>query len=141
MTRSFFRFFMAIGTFLYRISNGKIGGRLPGLEVLLLTTTGRRTGKERTTPLGYFVDQDSYIIIGSNAGFDTHPAWFYNLKSQPHATIQVKDKQFVVNAEVAGPDKRLQLWEQLSELAPFYGNYARKTHREIPMVILRPVRI
>jgi F420H(2)-dependent quinone reductase len=141
MVRFLFRHFMAIGTYLFKLSNGKIGGRLPGLEVLLLTTTGRKTGRKRTTPLGYFEDQGRYIIIGSNAGFDTHPAWFYNLKSQPHATIQLKDKQLEVNAEVAGPDKRNQLWTQLIELAPFYCNYAKKTSREIPMVILHPVRI
>ncbi|MCI0609529.1 MAG: nitroreductase family deazaflavin-dependent oxidoreductase [Anaerolineae bacterium] len=142
MLRSFFRIFMAIGTTLYKISNGKIGGRLPGLEVLLLTTTGRKTGKQRTTPLGYFKDQEgSYVIIGSNAGFDTHPAWFYNLKSKPHVTIQVKDKQLEANAEIAGPDKRNQLWAHLVELAPFYDNYTKKTGREIPVVILHPVRI
>lgn len=140
MARSFFRFFMAIGTYLYRISGGKIGGRLPGLEVLLLTTTGRKTGKKRTTPLGYFRDPEgSYIIIGSNAGFDTHPSWFHNLKHQPHVTIQVRDKQLEASAEVAGPDKRNQLWAQLIKLAPFYGNYEKKTRREIPIVILHPV--
>src|ERR1700752_4105589 len=140
MAKSFFRIFMALGTYLYKISNGKIGGRLPGLEVLLLTTTGRKTGKKRTAPLGYFKDgQCSYVIIGSNAGFDSHPAWFYNLKSQPHVTIQIKDKQLDVNAEVAGPDKRSQLWGQLIKLAPFYDNYTKKTSREIPIVILHPV--
>ncbi|HXQ34442.1 MAG TPA: nitroreductase family deazaflavin-dependent oxidoreductase [Anaerolineales bacterium] len=140
MAKSFFRIFMALGTYLYKISNGKIGGRLPGLEVLLLTTTGRKTGKKRTAPLGYFKDgQGSYVIIGSNAGFDSHPAWFYNLKSQPHVTIQIKDKQLDVNAEVAGPDKRSQLWGQLIKLAPFYDNYTKKTSREIPIVILHPV--
>jgi deazaflavin-dependent oxidoreductase (nitroreductase family) len=107
-----------------------------------LTTTGRKTGKKRTTPLGYFKDQQgSYVIIGSNAGFDTHPAWFHNLKSQPHVTIQVKDEQVEADAEVAGPEKRNQLWSQLIRLAPFYGNYEKKTNREIPIVILHPVGI
>lgn len=142
MLRSFFRIFMSIGTALYKLSGGKIGGKLSGLEVLLLTTTGRKTGKKRTTPLGYFRDQQgSYIIIGSNAGFDTHPAWFHNLKHQPHVTIQVKDKQLEANAEVAGSDKRNQLWARLVELAPFYDNYTKKTSREIPVVILHPVQI
>lgn len=142
MAKSFFRSFMALGTYLYRISNGKIGGRISGLDVLLLSTTGRKTGKPRTTPLGYFKDpQGSYVIVGSNAGFDTHPAWFYNLRSQPHVTIQVKDKQLEVDAEVAGPQKRDQLWSQLIKLAPFYNNYTKKTSREIPIVILHPVNI
>ena len=146
MARSFFRFFMkffmTIGTALYKTSGGKIGGRISGLEVLLLTTRGRKTGKQRTTPLGYFKDQEgSYVIIGSNAGFDTHPAWFHNLKHQPHVTIQVKDKQLEVDAELAGPNKRNQLWARLVELAPFYDNYTKKTSREIPVVILHPLQI
>ena len=142
MAKSIFRTFMALGTYLYKISNGKIGGRISGLEVLLLTTTGRKTGKKRTTPLGYFKDQQgSYIIIGSNAGFDTHPAWFLNLKRQPHVTIQVKDRQVEVDAEVAEPKTRNQLWAQLIKLAPFYDNYTKKTSREIPVVILHPVHI
>ena len=142
MAKSIFRIFMALGTYLYKISNGKIGGRIAGLQVLLLTTTGRKTGKKRTTPLGYFKDQQgSYIIIGSNAGFDTHPAWFLNLKRQPHVTIQVKDRQVEVDAEVAEPKTRNQLWAQLIKLAPFYDNYTKKTSREIPVVILHPVHI
>ena len=142
MAKSIFRIFMALGTYLYKISNGKIGGRISGLEVLLLTTTGRKTGKKRTTPLGYFKDQQgSYIIIGSNAGFDTHPAWFLNLKRQPHVTIQVRDTQVEVDAEVAEPKTRNQLWAQLIKLAPFYDNYTKKTSREIPVVILHPVHI
>lgn len=146
MAKSFFKFFMkffmGIGTTLYKTSGGKIGGRIPGLDVLLLTTMGRKTGKQRTTPLGYFKDKEgSYIIIGSNAGFNTHPAWFHNLMSQPRLTIQVKDRQLEANAEVAGPDKRSQLWARLVELAPFYDNYTKKTNREIPVVILHPVQI
>ena len=145
MARSFFRIFMksfkAIGTALYKISGGRIGGRISGLEVLLLTTTGRKTGKQRTTPLGYFKDQEGgYVIIGSNAGFDTHPAWFHNLKNQPHVTIQIKNKELEVNAEIASPEKRNLLWSQLVKLAPFYGGYEKKTKREIPIVILRPVQ-
>ena len=139
MAKSIFRFFMMIGTYLYKISGGKIGGRLSGLGVLLLTTIGRKTGQKRTTPLGYFEDHDSYVIIASNAGFDTHPAWFHNLKSQPYVTIQIKDKQLEVNAEIAEPFKREQLWARLIELAPFYDNYVKKTSREIPVVILHPV--
>ena len=146
MARSFFRIFMktfmAIGTQLYKISSGRIGGRLSALNVLLLTTTGRKSGKQRTTPLGYFRDEEgSYVIIGSNAGFNTHPAWFHNLKQQPQVTIQVKGKELEVNAEIAGSDRRNQLWSRLVELAPFYDNYTKKTSREIPVVILRPVQI
>ena len=73
--------FMAIYVFLYRRTGGKFGGKVQGLPVLLLTTNGRKTGKKRVTPLGYFEYDGYYVISASNAGFDTNPAWFYNLKS------------------------------------------------------------
>ncbi len=139
MIKSFFRFLMAIAVFLYRLTNGKFGGRMQGLQVLLLTTTGRKTGKIRTTPLGYFEADGGYIIIGSNAGFDTHPAWFHNLRSNPRAVIRVRDGQFKVNAEIAGKEKRDRFWAQLIELAPGYDSYAKRTRREIPIVILHPI--
>ncbi len=139
MLKSLFRSVMALAVFLYRLSGGKIGGRVQGLRVLLLTTTGRKTGKKRTTPLGYFEQDGGYVIIGSNAGFDTHPAWFLNLRSTPRATIQINDRQLEVDAEIAGPKQRGQLWSRLMELAPSYTSYAKRTSREIPLVILRPV--
>lgn len=133
-----FRFFMTFAVFLYRQTGGKFGGKVQGLNVLLLTTTGRKTGKVRTTPLGYFEHDGGYVIIASNAGFEAHPAWFHNLRSDPRATIQVNDRQFAVRAEVAGAEQRGQLWERLMELAPSYANYANRTSREIPVVVLRP---
>ena len=135
-----FRFIMSIAVFLYRLTGGKLGGRVQGLRVLLLTTTGRKTGKNRTTPLGYFEHDGGYVIIGSNAGFDTHPAWFHNLKGNPHAAVEVNDRQFEASAEIVGPDERGQLWARLIEAAPAYANYAIKTSREIPLVALRPVK-
>jgi F420H(2)-dependent quinone reductase len=140
MGKSFFRVVLGIYAFLYRLTGGKFGGKVQGLQVLLLTTTGRKSGKHRTTPLGYFEDDGGYVIIGSNAGYDTHPAWFHNLRSNPRATIQIGDKQFEVNAEIAGSDKRSQLWARLIELAPAYANYAKKTSRQIPLITLRPVK-
>ena len=127
---------MAIAVLLYRLTGGRFGGKVLGLRVLLLTTTGRKTGKQRTTPLGYFEQDGGYVIIGSNAGSDTHPGWFHNLRSDPHVTVEVKNKQSEASAEIAGTDRRGQLWSQLIELAPGYSNYAKRTSREIPVVIL-----
>jgi deazaflavin-dependent oxidoreductase (nitroreductase family) len=141
MGKSIFRVVLNVYAFLYRLTGGRIGGRVQGLRVLLLTSTGRKTGKHRTTPLGYFEDDGGYVIIGSNAGSDTNPAWFYNLRTNPRATIQIGDKQLKVLAEIAQSDKRTQLWARLIELAPLYANYARKTSREIPLVTLRPVNV
>ena len=117
MAKSFLRFFLAIYVFLYRLTAGKFGNKVQGLPVLLLTATGRKTGKKRTTPLGYFKDDSGYVITGSNAGFDTHPAWFHNLRRDPRATIEVNDQRFEVCAEIAEPDKRGQLWARLMEVA------------------------
>lgn len=133
-----FRFFMGIYVFFYRLTGGKFGGRVQGLQVLLLNTTGRKTGKRRTTPLGYFEYDGGYAVTASNAGFHTHPAWFYNLRSNPQVSVQIKEKQLIATAETAGPELRQQLWAKLIELAPSYANYQKRTTREIPIVVLRP---
>ena len=98
MRRLLFKLVSAIHVFVYRLTGGKFGGEIREFQLLLLTTTGRKTGEKRTIPLGYFAHDGGYVIIGSNA----------------------------------------QLWARLMELAPQYGNYAKKTRREIPLVILRP---
>ena len=138
--KKLFQFILAIFVFIYRLTHGRLGGQVQGLQVLLLTTDGRKTGKKRTTPLGYFIDDGSYIIIASNAGFDTNPAWFYNLCTNPRVMIEVRDQQMEAEAEVAEPKKRNTLWGRLISLAPGYANYTTKTAREIPMVVLHPIR-
>ena len=130
---------MAISISLYRLTGGKLGGKVQGLPVLLLTTTGCKTGKKRITPLGYIEHDGSYVITATNAGFETHPAWFHNLKSHPQVALQVRDKQLTAVAEIADPNLRKQLWAKFVERAPGYGAYEKRTTREIPMVLLRPV--
>jgi len=137
--KKLFQFILSVFVFLYRSTNGRLGGQVQGLQVLLLTTVGRKTGKKRTTPLGYFIDNGSYIIIASNAGFDTNPAWFFNLRTNPRVMIEVRDRQMEVEAEVAEPKKRNTLWGRLISIAPGYANYKKKTSREIPMVVLHPI--
>jgi F420H(2)-dependent quinone reductase len=140
MSNPIFRFILAIYAFLYRLTGGAFGGKVQGLSVLLLTTTGRKTGKLRTTPLGYFEQDGGYIIIASNSGANSNPGWFYNLKSHPQAKIQIKNRQFEVTATIVGPEKRGQLWERLEALSPAYGNYAKKTNREIPLIFLQSAK-
>jgi F420H(2)-dependent quinone reductase len=140
MIRKFFRFVLDIFVSLYRLTRGKFGGRVQGLSVLLLMTKGRKTGRERTTPLGYFMDDGNYIITASNAGRNMHPGWFHNLLANPHVTIEIKDRQLEAEAEVAASEKRRALWSQLISLSPWYANYAKKTTREIPLVILHPLK-
>jgi deazaflavin-dependent oxidoreductase (nitroreductase family) len=106
---------------------------------LKLTTTGRKSGKQRSTHLIYIRDGSAYVVTASNGGRQRHPGWFYNARSNPQVTIQVQDTQLSAVAEVAGPEKRKELWARLPSIAPFYAGYEKRASREIPMVILRPV--
>jgi F420H(2)-dependent quinone reductase len=128
-----------IHVFLYRMTGGAIGGKVQGLPVLLLTTTGRTSGKPRTVPLGYLNDGSTFVIIASYAGQPRNPAWFLNLQSHPEANIRVKRLQMQVNAETANPEKTRELWARLVEVAPGYAKYQESTSRVIPVVILHPV--
>jgi deazaflavin-dependent oxidoreductase (nitroreductase family) len=130
---------VSVGVFLYRLTGGGIGGRIQSMPVLLLTTTGRKSGKKRTVPLGFLRDGSAYVIIASYAGLPRNPAWFLNLESHPEATIQVKKRQMQVKAETANPEKKRELWARLMEVAPGYANYQKRTTRDIPVVILHPV--
>lgn len=139
MLKPIIKLFLSLYIFLYRRTNGSVGGMMQGLKVLLLTTTGRKSGKERTTPLGYFEDGDATIIIASNAGSERNPGWFFNLKSSPKVMIEIKNRRMEAVAEPANPEERTRLWARLIELSPSYDKYQKRISREIPMVILRPV--
>ncbi len=138
MSTGFFHFIRDLSVSLYRATHGSIGGHMQGLSVLLLSTTGRKTGKEHTTPLGYFMEDGNYVVTASNAGREKHPAWFLNLRANPQVTVEAQDQRFKAKAEVASPEKRSALWSRLISLSPAYANYARGTTREIPLVILHP---
>jgi deazaflavin-dependent oxidoreductase (nitroreductase family) len=126
---------------LYRASGGRIGGRLRGnLPVLLLTTTGRKSGKRRTTPLLCVEDDGKYVIIASVGGAPKHPAWYLNLQGDPHATIQIGTQRIAVRAQTATPEERARLWRAAADMYPGYDRYQAKTTREIPVVVLTPSR-
>jgi F420H(2)-dependent quinone reductase len=135
--RLLFRSLVKIHVALYRASGGRLGGRVgKGVPVLLLTTTGRKTGKRRTTPLLYVEEGDRYVVVASVGGAPSHPAWYLNLRSNPAATIQVGGRKVVVTAETAGPEERARLWSRVTQMWPRYDDYQAKTRREIPVVIL-----
>ncbi len=136
--KSLFKFFMAINVWMYRISGGKLGGSMRGFQVLLLTTTGRKSGKTYTTPLGRFDYDGGYLIVASNAGLPTHPAWYYNLKSNPHVTVQVMDQVIPAAAEVLSGEARAQAWRQVIATAPSYASYEKRTTRVIPLILQQP---
>ncbi len=130
------RFAIWIYASLYRLTNGKIGGTIVGLKVLLLSTTGRKTGKQRTKPLCYFEEGPDYVIIASNGGADKHPEWFLNLKRNLKVGVRINDIQFSALAEVSDPKTRQRLWQKLISLSPYYIKYGNKTKRQIPMILL-----
>jgi len=127
---------MVIQVGIYRLTGGKMGSQMRGFKVLLLTNKGRKSGKKYITPLGYFENENGYIIIASNSGQPTHPAWYYNLKSNPQVTVQVLDKVLSVTAEVLTGEARTLAWQQVIASAPLYANYEKKTTREIPVILL-----
>jgi deazaflavin-dependent oxidoreductase (nitroreductase family) len=128
----------AVHLFWYRLTGGTIGGSLAGRPVLLLTTTGRKSGRRRTTPLVYLEDGDNMVLVASNGGNPRHPVWWLNLERNPEAEVQVRNKKSRVTAETAEGEERERLWGLVVEMYSGYEGYQRTTNREIPVVILRP---
>ena len=126
--------------FWYRLSGGLIGGRIGDLPILLLTTTGRKSGEKRTMPLVYLTDGDNMVVIASNGGADQHPAWWLNLQNNPQAEVHVGPDARKVVAKKATGEERERLWRQVVEMYHGYDEYRRMTEREIPVVILRSER-
>ena len=115
-----------------------VGG--PGeVPCLLLTTTGRKSGKSRVTPLIYREVDDIYVIIASKGGAPDHPAWYLNLDENSEVEIQVASKEMRARAETVEGEKRERLWEALVEVWPAYADYQKKTERKIPVVALHPI--
>lgn len=125
-------------TTLFRATGGKLGGSLAGGPVLLLVTTGRKTGRRRTTPLLYLRDGEDYVIVASNGGAAQHPVWWLNLKANPEARIEVGGRILPVRAEEASPAQKSRLWPGLVKMYGGYEGYRRKTDREIPVILLHP---
>jgi deazaflavin-dependent oxidoreductase (nitroreductase family) len=119
----------------YRESNGEHGYHWRGNTILLLTTTGRASGEDRTTPLIHRTDDDRWIVIASQGGAPEHPHWYKNLQAHPEATIQVKGDRTPVRATTAAGEDRTRLWKLMTESWPAYDQYQQKTEREIPVVV------
>lgn len=136
--RSVPRFVGKLHGFLYQLSGGRVGGRIRGAPVVLLTTTGRKSGRPRTTPLLALPDGENTVVIASNGGSDQQPAWWLNLQANPDAELQVGPEKRRVRAETAGEEERARLWPRLVEMYSDYDRYQQGTERTIPVVFLRP---
>jgi deazaflavin-dependent oxidoreductase (nitroreductase family) len=128
-----------VHTQILRRTGGKVGGKLGRLPLLLLTTTGRKSGQPRTSPLGYLPDGDRYILVASYGGDDRMPQWYLNLVANPEATIQIGSETKKVRAATATPEEKAALWPRIVDLYSGYAGYQKKTDRDIPLVILTPV--
>ena len=121
---------------LYRLSGGRLLGRVAGMPVLLLTTTGRRSGRARTTPLTYFELGDDLVVVASNGGEDSAPGWWHNLCAEPRATVTRGARTEIVAARPATAEEYAQLWPLITSTHSGYAEYARRTTRPIPVVVL-----
>jgi F420H(2)-dependent quinone reductase len=123
---------------LYRFSGGRIGGRINKAPVLLLTTTGRKSGQKRTAPVVYLAEDENLVVIGSNAGHGSAPAWSLNLKANPEAEVEVKRERRPVRARVAAGEERAELWRKHNDQYSGFDEYEARTDRDIALFVLEP---
>lgn len=123
----------------YQETDGAEGHEWQGTVTLLLTTKGRRSGKEYTTPLIYQPEGDAYLIVASKGGADEPPEWYLNLQADPEVKVQVKGDRFTARARTATAQEKPAFWKKMTATWPAYDEYQQKTDREIPVVVLERV--
>jgi len=132
-----FRIAAAAHSFIYRRGMGRKMGQMP---LVLLTTTGRKSGRPHTVPLGCVREGDGWVLIASYGGADVHPSWWLNLLANPNATIEDSGKRVNVRMqEITNPSDYERLWNRVVSQMKGYANYPKKTSRAIPLGLLRPV--
>jgi deazaflavin-dependent oxidoreductase (nitroreductase family) len=123
----------------FRQNGGKAGGRFAGLNLVLITHTGAKTGVQRTTPLVCSTDHGNVVIIASMGGAPTNPAWYHNLVANPEVTVEHGNDTYRARAVEATGDERLRLFAQQAATMPFFNDYQAKTSRTIPVLVLEPI--
>jgi F420H(2)-dependent quinone reductase len=135
-----FKLFLGANVLLFRATGGKVGSSMFGGRVLLLTTIGSKSGKERTVPVMYFYDGPNRVVIGSSGGSPAHPAWYRNLNRHPAVTVEVKGRRYQARAETATGSDRARIWKQVVKEQQRFAAYEQKANgREIPVVVLNEV--
>jgi len=138
MNKFFLKIFMALNTFVIRISQGRLGSQLGTQTILLLHTVGRKSGRHFVTPIAYFHTDKYYFLVGSNWGKPQNAGWYYNLLTQPRTTLEVRGKKIPVEACQAEGQEYERLWKYAIEHHPPYLHYKEMTKRHIPIVVLKP---
>jgi deazaflavin-dependent oxidoreductase (nitroreductase family) len=129
----------AVNTWIFRASGGRLGARfLRGAPVLLLTTTGAKSGVRRTTPLIYLADGARVVLVASKGGMSHSPAWYHNLAANPECEVQIGSRTTRMGARRAGAEEKAALWPKLVAIYRDYDDYQARTSRDIPVVILTP---
>ncbi|HUI88054.1 MAG TPA: nitroreductase family deazaflavin-dependent oxidoreductase [Anaerolineales bacterium] len=139
MNNLFIKWFMSINAFLLHFSRGRIGSNLGTQTILLLHTTGRKSGQERVIPIAYFDFEGKYLIVASNWGKDQNADWYLNLKKQPRAALEVKGKRIEVQSREATDEEYDRLWKFATEHHPPYLDYQKMTRRHIPIMVFEPI--
>ena len=124
----------------FRANGGKVGGFFSGKSLLLLHTVGAQTGTSRINPVAYVRDAERFVIIASKGGAPTNPDWFYNLNANPEVTIEVGVETIKVKAVVAQEPEATRLYNKMIEMMPTFEEYKAKTTRQIPVIILTPIK-
>lgn len=127
-----------LNTPIYRLTRGRLMNTVGSAPVMLLTSTGRRSGRARTAPVLYGVDGERLIVVSSNGGNHNAPGWSYNLKANPDADVQIRGERRRVRARVAEGEERAQLWRRMSERYAGFDDYERNVEREIAVFVLEP---
>ena len=130
--------YVALNIWLYRLSGGRLMGKMGAAPILLLTSTGRKSGRPRTVPLLYLKDDGNFVIVASLGGAPKHPAWFLNLEANPNVQLQVGRERLAAAARRASTEEKARLWPRLVAIYPQYEDYQKRTSRNIPVVILSP---
>lgn len=123
----------------FRANDGVVSGRFEGKTLLLLHTTGAKSGQERINPVAYFRDGENYVVIASKGGAPTHPDWYYNILAHPRLTVEVGTETIQVDAKVTEEPDRTRLYDKMVETFPGFNDYRRKTSRVIPVIALTRV--
>ena len=120
----------------FRQNGGKVGGQFDGARLLLLHSTGAKSGRERVNPLAYRPDDDHLVVFGSKAGAPTNPDWYHNLRANPRASVEVGADRFDVPARIADGEERERIWRDQTAEVPGFADYQRQTDRTIPVIVL-----
>jgi deazaflavin-dependent oxidoreductase (nitroreductase family) len=141
MKKRLIQWFTALNMTLIRLTGGRVGGRLGSQTILLLQTTGRKTGRPHTLPVAYFHHEGNYLLVGSNWGRRRHADWYLNLLREPNGTIEVRGKRITVTAHDADGEEYARLWKFATDRHPPYREYQEMTDRRIPIMVLTPANV